>query len=95
MASLALLWILGVELAQAAVTPALPADVEAFVARRESCEHFRGEDPYDAERAAYLEHAIDESCRGTDSALAELKVKYKDSAEVQRILAGYEARIER
>ena len=64
------------------------------MARRESCEHFRGEDPYDAERAAYLERAVAELCRGTDRQLADLKLKYRGSAEVEAALAVYEEAIE-
>ena len=31
-----------------------PFDVETYVDRREICNHFRGEEPYDAGRAQFL-----------------------------------------
>ncbi|MGH8075921.1 MAG: hypothetical protein ACREPE_01155, partial [Lysobacter sp.] len=33
----------------------LPANVRAFASRHGMCSHFLGEEPYDAERAAYLQ----------------------------------------
>jgi hypothetical protein len=34
--------------------PAVPADVAKFKDRRDLCDHFRGEEPYDEERRAFL-----------------------------------------
>ena len=45
------------------------------------CEHFLGEDPYDAERHAEIEAALDRFCRGTDGRLAHLKTKYHEGTE--------------
>ncbi len=72
----------------------LPADVAAFVARRESCDHFRGEDPYDAERAAELKAAMARDCTGTDRALAALRRKYAGDRRVIRRLAAFDDTVE-
>lgn len=81
--------------AGAAVAQNLPADVAAFVADREQCDHFRGEEPYDAERGREIDAALDRYCRGTDARLAALKKKYaKGPASVSKMLAGFEDRIE-
>ena len=36
---------------------AAPADVRTFIERRQSCNHWGGEDPYDAARATEVESA--------------------------------------
>ena len=73
---------------------ALPTDVKAFVEKRDGCDHFRGEEPYDEERRRFLDENIKELCSGTDKALAELKNKYKDNANVIKQLSLYEENIE-
>ena len=47
--------VLGASVAAAAK---LPADVTAFLDRRVNCDHWTGEEPYDAERRAEIEAAI-------------------------------------
>ena len=71
-----------------------PPDVEDFIDRRELCDHFRGEEPYDAERARFLAAQINETCTGTDKALRELKDKYQDNAEIMKRLNAFETNIE-
>jgi hypothetical protein len=72
----------------------MPADVRAFVAKRTQCDHFRGEEPYDAARAAELDRRMRATCAGTDAALARLKrIHYRDRSAL-RALAGFDARIE-
>ncbi|MGE5305257.1 MAG: hypothetical protein ACM3TN_18255 [Alphaproteobacteria bacterium] len=44
----------------------LPADVLKFKERRDLCDHFRGEDPYDKERRKFLEENLKKYCAGTD-----------------------------
>ena len=73
---------------------ALPADVRAFIARRDSCDHFRGEEPYDAARAAEIAQALAETCKGSDADLARLRHKYRGHRAAIAALAGYEDRIE-
>lgn len=72
----------------------LPADVAAFVQRRDSCDHFRGEEPYDSQRAAELKKKLAETCSGTDRQLAALRHKYAHNRQVLSRLAGYEDRVE-
>jgi hypothetical protein len=49
-----------------------PADLERFIERRDICDHFRGEEPYDQERCEFLHQRLLEFCVGTDKQLAEL-----------------------
>lgn len=71
-----------------------PAEVTAFMVDRDGCDHFRGEEPYDAERRAYLEASIRELCIGTDARLARLRQRYASDPDVMAALAQYEDRIE-
>ena len=73
---------------------ALPADVARFVEQRDGCDHFRGEDPYDAERAKFLKERTRELCAGTDRRLKVLKEKYKTNPQVLSKLNEYEPQIE-
>jgi hypothetical protein len=72
----------------------LPADVAAFVQRRDACDHFRGEEPYDAARAAELRTKLAQTCKGTDKQLAALRRKYAANRRVMSRLSRYEDRIE-
>jgi hypothetical protein len=72
----------------------LPADVARYVERRDLCDHFRGEEPYDAQRRKFLEQRTRRYCTGTDAKLAALKRKYRARSEVISRLDEYEARIE-
>lgn len=71
-------------------TDELPDDAAAFAKRREECEHFLGEEPYDAERKEYLNKAVRESCGGSNRQLRELRAKYRSDAPVLYALSGYE-----
>ena len=75
-------------------TPCFLPDVAAFIERRDGCDHFRGEEPYDEERRAFLEKNIVELCSGTDQQLAALKIKYSSDPNVIAKLVQYEADIE-
>ena len=72
----------------------IPDDVTRFIANRDRCDHFRGEDPYDQERADFLAKAIEEYCRGTDDLLALLRESYQDDKRVIELLRSYEWEIE-
>lgn len=72
----------------------LPADVARFIEKRDGCDHFRGEEPYDEERRKFLLDNIATLCTGTDNQLAQLKKKYAGRPEVIRKLNDYELRIE-
>lgn len=75
-------------------TPKLPADILAFRAKRDDCDHFRGEEPYDAKRAAFLKAALARTCTGTDKALAALRKRYVGQPALLDVLKAYEDRIE-
>lgn len=72
----------------------LPPDVARFVERRDGCDHFRGEEPYDEERRKFLHKRMLELCVGTDRQLADLKKKYGDNRAVMTKLNDYEPQIE-
>jgi hypothetical protein len=71
-----------------------PQEVTAFMVDRDGCDHFRGEEAYDAERRAYIAENIAELCRGTDSRLAMLRRRYAGDASVTAALRSYDAHIE-
>jgi hypothetical protein len=80
--------------AQKEYVPKLAADVEKFKERRDLCNHFRGEDPYDEERGKFLAENLKKYCTGTDKELASLKAKYKNKKTVMKVLETYEEQIE-
>jgi len=81
----------------ACATQQTPKEVEDFVARRDLCDHFRGEipDPEQVEQMRETLGQIDRYCTGTDAALAALKERYRGNPDVMEKLGGYEAHIER
>ena len=74
--------------------PDYPSDVEEFIDRREIFDHFRGEEPYDADRAKFLADQIKETCSGTDKELRNLKQRYADDDTIMQILNRFEEEIE-
>lgn len=76
-----------------AATP-LPNDVANFVKRRDACDHFRGEEAYDAERGAFLRKSLKETCAGSDRKLKSLREKYHRDPAVVTKLKDYENNIE-
>ncbi len=84
-----------ISFASAAIGQArLPEDVARFIERRDECDHFRGEAPYDSKRREFLERQTLELCAGSDKQLAELKKKYARDGTVMKRLDEYEAEIE-
>ncbi|WP_143707463.1 hypothetical protein [Uliginosibacterium sp. TH139] len=73
---------------------AVPSDVAKFVARRERCDHFRGEEVYDERRGQYLAKQVFKYCTGTDRQLLALKNRYKSDSDVLKSLSEFEERIE-
>lgn len=67
----------------------LPKDVAAYIERRNQCEHFIGEEPYDEARRKYLTQVIRETCTGSNRDLAALRHKYRDRPEVLESLAEF------
>lgn|GEM_PF-355286 len=74
--------------------PEMPRDVALFLEERENCDHWRGEDGYDAERRAEISWSVCQYCTGTDSKLASLKKKYHNRKAVMARLLELESRIE-
>ncbi|MBB5711700.1 hypothetical protein [Sphingomonas xinjiangensis] len=72
----------------------LPRQVQRFITRRNGCDHFRGEEPYDADRNAEISRQLTRLCTGTDAELARLKRRHAHNPAVQRALAGYELQAE-
>lgn len=72
----------------------LPDEVSQFMERRNLCEHFLGEEPYDEERRKFLMKNLKKYCTGTDKELSSVRNKYKNNEAVLNALAGYEDNIE-
>ena len=73
----------------------LPPDVAAYVARRDRCDHWRGEASDDPYRAAQIARAAQQECRGSDTALDRLRRRYARDRTVTRRLDVYDSHIER
>jgi hypothetical protein len=87
--------IASISFASAAIAQArLPEDVARFIERRDACDHFRGEEAYDAKRREFLEQQTLKLCVGSDKQLAGLKKKYAGNQAVMRKLDEYEHEIE-
>ncbi|WOS39035.1 hypothetical protein [Xanthomonas rydalmerensis] len=56
---------------------ALPEPIRAFVARQDTCNHFAGEEPYDAARRRELEKAMARYCDGNAQTWAKLRAQYR------------------
>jgi hypothetical protein len=80
--------------AAAPAAAAMPADVTRFIDRRAACDHLRGEEPYDPERAEFLDKAINENCSGTDKELRLLRKRYAKNPVIKAKLAKYEDDVE-
>jgi hypothetical protein len=86
---------IAISFASAAIGQApLPEDVARFIERRDACDHFRGEEAYDAKRREFLEQQTLKLCVGSDKQLAGLKKKYAGNKAVITKLNDYEAEIE-
>ena len=79
-------WRLRREMWNAAPKPALPEEVTALRAHWETCWHFSGEEPYDAERRKQIADGQAKSCPGNAEERERLRVKWKDRADVQKAL---------
>lgn len=71
-----------------------PAEVTDFMVMRDGCDHFRGEEPYDAERRAFLTESVRNLCTGTDEKLATLRKRYAKDTDVMQALQTYEDEVE-
>ncbi|CAN5342518.1 hypothetical protein BH10PSE12_BH10PSE12_03370 [soil metagenome] len=79
----------------AAVDPEpFPPAVTEFMVERDGCDHFRGEDAYDADRRVFLDENMRQLCTGTDARLADLRSRYAGNRDVTAALHHYDDRIE-
>jgi hypothetical protein len=72
----------------------LPRDVTRFIDRRDLCEHFMGEEAYNAERLVFLNTALARTCTGSNTKLKKLRIKYGRNAMVINALKNYDGDIE-
>ncbi|RDZ28113.1 hypothetical protein [Lysobacter silvisoli] len=69
-----------------------PHEVRAFLSRYDECEHWRGEEAPqgDAQRAQEIVEGANESCKGNDLRLRELRQRYKNVPAVAAALSALE-----
>ncbi|RNF86453.1 hypothetical protein [Montanilutibacter psychrotolerans] len=67
----------------------LPVAARDYVVRRNTCEHFLGEEPYDEERRREINAAVETYCRGLDAETARLRKRHRDRPAVLRMLDAY------
>lgn len=71
----------------AAVPPPDPAaEVSRLAKRIEACEHFAGEEPYDAARAAELRQQVEANCPGNQAEHARLRRQHAANPAIKRQL---------
>jgi hypothetical protein len=84
---LAALLLLAEEMPLRARLAALPRPVAAFIERRADCNHWTGEEPYDAERRAEIERAIaDLRCARIEKDERRTRARYARRADVIALL---------
>lgn len=79
---------------KASAPETIPADVTAFIAKRDQCDHLRGEDAYDEERGHFLAEQLDKFCTGTDAVLAKLRKQHAANKAAIAALSEYEDKVE-
>ncbi|MHC1653664.1 hypothetical protein ACODUL_10300 [Stenotrophomonas maltophilia] len=70
----------------------MPADVQAFLARENTCQHFAGEEPYDDERRRELEDASAQYCEGREQNFTDLVARHRDDCAIRTALIGINGR---
>lgn len=71
---------------------AMPTDVQAFLARENTCQHFAGEEPYDDERRRELEEASAKYCEGREKIFTGLVARHRGDCAVREALIGINSR---
>ena len=67
----------------------LPAEVAAFVARLKGCQHWAGEEPYDAARGREIAAAVRTlRCDAIEADEARLRRRHRDDPAVLRALSA-------
>lgn len=70
----------------------MPADVQTFIERENSCQHFAGEEPYDDARRRELEAAIARFCDDREKIFADLVARHRDDCAIRQALIGVNLR---
>lgn len=81
-------------LVQPGASLAKPGRVATFIAQREKCDHFRGEEAFDKARGRFIARQLKRYCTGTDRRLKALRARYAHRPKVLAKLADYEDSIE-
>jgi hypothetical protein len=68
--------------------------VAAFIAKRDKCDHFRGEEAYDEARGRFIAAQTKRYCTGTDRHLKALRMRYAKHPKLIAKLADFEDSIE-
>lgn len=68
----------------------VPAEVQAFIERREGCEHWAGEPDFDEARRKQIEDAVKALCPGIDTQLGALRKRFAKDPAVMAALADFE-----
>lgn len=71
---------------------AMPADVQAFLARENTCQHFAGEEAYDDERRRELEEASAQYCEGREKIFTDLVARHHGDCATRAALIGINGR---
>ncbi|MGE8271840.1 hypothetical protein [Stenotrophomonas sp.] len=71
---------------------AMPTDVQAFLARENTCQHFAGEEPYDDERRRELEEASAKYCEGREKIFTGLVARHRGDCAIRKALIGINSR---
>ena len=67
----------------------LPPDVGRFIDKRDTCEHWIGEEGYDAARRREIDRNVRRSCTGVDRELDRLRRVYRQNPRVLAALKDY------
>ena len=65
---------------------ALPPAVSAYAERRDACEHWRGEEPYDAARRAQILQGERRACAGLEEERRRLRLRHRGDVRALRTL---------
>jgi hypothetical protein len=69
------------------LTKTAPKEIAAFIERRAYCNHFLGEEPYDAERAAELDKTLRElRCNSIERDERKVRRSYRKRPALIRLL---------
>jgi len=68
----------------------LPPEIRRFIDKRDTCEHWIGEEGYDAARQREINRNVRQSCTGVDRELDRLRRVYRRNPRVLAALKDYD-----